>query len=158
MSVRDCWATPKWLTDLLPAVSIDPCSNAQSTVRADVTYDLSRGEDGLARDWFGVVYVNPPYSDVKPWAEKLLGSHAVTAAAFLINVDPSTAWWKLLTERLPFALMFHKRIQFTPPPGVKPSTNNKPQALLMDRAFLSMCSPELLAMGVLWRVEMQEAA
>ena len=119
MSDRDCWATPKWLTDLLPTVDLDPCSNAQSTVKASTAYDLARGEDGLVLEWFGSVYV---------------------------------------TLRLPFALMFRKRVQFVPPPGIKPSSNSKPQALLMDRTFLSMCSPELLATGVLWRVEAKEAA
>lgn len=153
MSDRDCWATPRWLTDLLPLVSLDPCSNERSTVRAERDYRLARGEDGLRLPWFGSVYVNPPYSDVKPWAAKLLRSPRVMAAAFLINVDPSVSWWHALTERLPIALMFRKRIQFVPPPGIKPSSNSKPQALLMDAAFLSMCSDELLATGVLWRVQ-----
>lgn len=84
MSDRDCWATPKWLTDLLPSVDLDPCSNAQSTVRALRTYDLSRDEDGLRLPWFGSVYVNPPYSDVTPWADKLHNEDDVEAAAFLM--------------------------------------------------------------------------
>ena len=157
MSERDSWATPRWLTDLLPPVALDPCSNEQSTVAALYAYHLSRGQDGLALPWGGSVFVNPPYSNVRPWADKLARSRGVQAAAFLVNVDSSTVWWHVLTLRLPFALLFHKRIQFVAPPGVKSSTNSKPQALLMDREFLSQCSTELLATGVLWRVQ-EEAA
>jgi hypothetical protein len=31
---RDSWATPPWLTELLPEVDLDPCSNNRSTVKA----------------------------------------------------------------------------------------------------------------------------
>jgi hypothetical protein len=150
VSDRDSWSTPSDLTALLPAVDLDPCSNSRSTVRAARTYDLARGEDGLVLPWAGVTFVNGPFSNLGPWAAKLLASPDVTAAAFLVNVDTSTVWWSLLRSRLPVALMFHKRIQFTAPEGVKSSTNNKPQALLMDGPFLARCSPDLLALGDVW--------
>jgi len=147
---RDSWCTPPWLTALIPAADLDPCSNPRSTVSAGATYRLDRGEDGLSLPWSGVVFVNPSYSNPLPWAAKLIASPEVTAAAFLVNVDTSTAWWSVLRSRLPVALMFHKRIQFAAPEGVKSSTNNKPQALLMDGPFLARCSPDLLALGDVW--------
>jgi len=150
---RNDWCTPEWLTMLLPHVDLDPCSNAYSTVRALRTYRLDRGEDGLRDRWAGSVFVNPPYDDILPWVRKRIDSPDVTGCAFLVNVDPSTRWWRELTIFLPVALMFHRRIQFTPPPGVKPSTNSKAQALAMDRAFLARCTDALLMMGVLWAVE-----
>lgn len=168
---RDSWCTPEWLTALLPKVALDPCSNARSTVNASLHISLDpipadgrnnhhagfvgRWEqgDGLAEKWTNrSVFVNPPFSDILPWAQKLAASTDITAAAFLVNVDTSTAWWKALAARLPYGLFFHKRLQFSPPPGVKASTNSKPQALLMDRPFLLACKPELLAYGTLWAV------
>jgi hypothetical protein len=152
VSDRDSWATPAWLTELLPLVDLDPCTNEQSTVKARKTYSACRGEDGLVLPWIGSTYVNPPFSSILPWAEKLAAeSYNVSAAAFLVNADSSTRWWSRLTDSLHCALMFHRRIQFVPPPGIRPSTNNKPQALLMDEAFLDLCSPELLSLGTLWR-------
>lgn len=147
---RDSWCTPPWLTDLLPEVDLDPCSNNRSTVKARQTYDLSRHEDGLKLEWAGRVFCNCPYGNPLPWAQKLDASPLVTACAFLINADPSTKWWRLLASRLTHALFFTKRIQFVPPPGAVPSTNSKPQALLMDSAFLAMCSPRLLSTGAIW--------
>ena len=28
-------------------------------------------DDGLSKEWFGVVWCNPPYSDVTPWAKRM---------------------------------------------------------------------------------------
>jgi hypothetical protein len=150
MSDRDSWCTPRWLTDLLPRVDLDPCSNPRSTVHAEKTCSLEAGEDGLTTIWWGSVFVNPPYSDVLPWASKLCDAHGRNAAAFLVNVDPSTAWWSVLTSRLDCALFFRKRIQFDPPPGVRPSTNSKAQVLLMNEPFLDRCNSGLLSLGVVW--------
>lgn len=147
---RDGWCTPEWLTALLPHVDLDPCSNARSTVRAHRALAIERGEDGLAAPWSGLVFVNPPYSDVLPWverAEQSPGAHC----GFLVNVDPSTAWWRRLQEVCPLALFFHKRIQFVPPQGVKPSTNSKPQALLMSEWFWMQCDARLSEWGTVWR-------
>jgi hypothetical protein len=148
-SIRDSWATPQWLTRLLPVVDLDPCSNHRSTVRARKTYSLERDEDGLALPWFGVCYVNPPFSDVMPWVERA-ESPEVVACGFLVNVDSSTAWWRRLQKTRSLALMFHKRIQFSPPPGVAPSSNSKPQALVCDLGFWMRCDPALATHGTLW--------
>ena len=154
-SDRDSWCTPQWLTKLLPVVDLDPCSNERSTVKARTAYRLDRGEDGLALPWVGSIFVNPPFSNILPWAQKL-NAEPVVGAAFLVNVDPSTAWWHELTKRLRYALFFRRRIQFAPPGGVKPSTNSKPQALLMDPAFESMITAvdcgRLYEFGSRWEV------
>jgi hypothetical protein len=153
---RDAWCTPEWLTALLPEVDLDPCSNERSTVRSRARYMLP-AQDGLRLPWFGSVFTNPPFSNILPWADCLVTSANVTAAGFLVNVDTSTSWWRLLTSRLTHGLFFYKRIPFNPPPGVKPSTNSKPQALLMDSPFLSMCSNDLLSMGAMWSVHRRAA-
>jgi hypothetical protein len=151
MSDRDAWCTPSWLTAALPMVDLDPCSNSRSTVKARQAYSLDRGEDGLALPWVGSVFVNPPYSDILPWAEKAkqhAGLGHLTACGFLVNVDTSTKWWHMLSSFLPYALLFNKRIQFDAPPGINVSGNSKPQALLCNRRFLSGC--ELDAHTAMW--------
>ena len=149
-STRDGWCTPSWLTDLLPEVDLDPCSNSRSTVRARVSCSLERGEDGLKVPWLGLVFVNPPYSDVMPWAEKACWGNSAYCG-FLVNVDSSTSWWRKLQERCPIGLFFSRRIQFVPPPGVQASTNSKAQALLMDERFWMACDARLSEHGTIWR-------
>jgi hypothetical protein len=152
MSDRDSWATPAWLTALLPEVDLDPCSNEHSTVRARKTYRLDRGEDGLVLPWVGSVYVNAPFSDIMPWAVKA-GHEVRRGCGFLVNVDSSTAWWRELTSFLPYIFLFDRRIQFVPPPGITPSTNSKPQALLCNWEFWMGCDVALRDRGSLWRME-----
>ena len=152
---RDSYCTPSWLTALLPHVDLDPCGNARSTVRARKTYSLERGEDGLALPWFGMVYVNGPFSDLLPWADRLYETYRQTdgvwSAGFLVNADSSTAWWKRLRETLPLCFDFDKRIQFDAPDGVKTSSNSKPQSLLCDVEFWNACDVRLRGYGTLWK-------
>lgn len=150
---RDSWCTPKWLTDVLPAVDVDPCSNDRSTVRSVGRYQLDRGENGLELPWFGLVFVNPPYSDILPWAGKLEQERRrITGCAFLVNEAHDTRWWKHLVKRggLRHRLDFDRRIAFTPPPGAAPSGNDRAQTLLLDDGFLAQCSNDLLCCGTLW--------
>lgn len=149
---RDGWNTPSWLCDLLPNVDVDPASNPRSNIKARVTYSLEAGQDGLAEKWFGLVWVNPPFSNILPWADKL---HAeirhIHGAGFLVNTDSSTQWWRALIKLLPWRFDFSKRIQFSPPPGVQPSTNSKPQTLLCTETFWRECDEGLAQHGTLWR-------
>jgi hypothetical protein len=62
------WNTPECVLERvrkMGPIGLDPCSNAQSTVRAATEWRLERGEDGLRLDWrgHGLVFVNPPYGD-----------------------------------------------------------------------------------------------
>ena len=147
---RNAYCTPRWLTDLLPEVDLDPCSNPRSTVRARQTYSLESGRDGLALPWIGSVYCNPPYSDIYPWALKA-EEQTVNACAFLVNVDSSTSWWKRLQAHLQHVLLFSKRIQFVPAHGVAVSSNSKPQALLCNAQFRWMCEGRLDEHGTWWQ-------
>lgn len=155
---RDAWCTPDLLAAALPHVDVDPCSNPYSSIRADTTYMLENGQDGLLLPWFGLLYVNGPFSKLLPWAERLASElhekrskRTVKGAGFLVNADSSTAWWKVLTRHLPIRLDFDDRIEFKPPPGVEPSKNDRAQSLLMDEAFWKKCNRKaLLEMGTLW--------
>jgi hypothetical protein len=68
----DDWCTPKWLCGLLGRFDFDPCSNERSHVQADCL--MSGGGDhdcGLSMSWGRAsIFVNPPYSNVTPWAVK----------------------------------------------------------------------------------------
>ncbi len=150
--VRDAFCTPMWLCELFPRVDLDPCSNPRSHVDSLARYILELGQNGLKLPWRGSVYVNPPYSDVLPWALRCL-EPAVTDAGVLVNVDSSTMWWAALT-RLGNLFLFRKRIPFEPPPGIvvdSTSGNDRPQALFATDGFRRGCLAELNAHGTWWR-------
>lgn len=62
------WNTPECVLErvrFVGPIALDPCSNAQSIVRARIEYRLERGEDGLKLPWDvgGLIFLNPPYDD-----------------------------------------------------------------------------------------------
>lgn len=69
----DKWATP-WpvlndLAERFGPFDLDPCCEPH-TAKATSYYTID--DDGLSKPWFGRVFVNPPYSNVRPWCERAL--------------------------------------------------------------------------------------
>jgi hypothetical protein len=54
-------------------------------------------DDGLSRPWNGRVYLNPPYSYIARWTQKLLAEHEsgnVHEAIALVPARVDTAWFR----------------------------------------------------------------
>lgn len=64
------WATPQYLFDKLNKehqFTMDACAN-QDNKKCKMFYNQE--ENGLIQPWLGVVWCNPPYSNVKEWIKK----------------------------------------------------------------------------------------
>lgn len=121
----DAQNTPRDLALDLGRFELDVCSNPRSHIQADRSYQLERGEDGLALPWTrpdrspASVWCNGPYSDPLPWCARLREHSGPWAA--LWKLDPTTAWFRLLvmppdawgrpTDRVYWA-PFAKRLAF----------------------------------------------
>jgi phage N-6-adenine-methyltransferase len=114
----DEWYTPapyiEAARQALGAIDLDPASNlvAQAVVGAGTYY--TKDDDGLAQPWAGRVWINPPYSNPRPWVERLVDQYeagAVEAGLILVNNATDTAWFQRLLARYP-ACFFGKRISF----------------------------------------------
>ncbi len=90
------WSTPQDLYDQLDAefgFTLDVCATAKNA-KCDKFY--TEADDGLARPWSGVCWMNPPYGDViAAWVAKahntcLDGRHTVVC---LVPARTDTAWW-----------------------------------------------------------------
>lgn len=126
----DDWCTPKWLVELLGPFDLDPCWNKKAHVRASMachrTDDDPLFRDGLKFPWHGKsVFVNPPYSNVTPWAVKLAAHDDAWVA--LVKLDPTTKWWSTLMSAHPTVAPFRKRIKFE---GEQSMTANFPSVLI----------------------------
>ena len=126
----DTWCTEKKLCDDLGSFYLDPCSNPRSNVHAAYNWCLENGHDGLLNDWYpsGLVFCNPPYSNVMPWALKLQAHPGEWVA--LLKLDPTTRWWRVLmrTHGVRWA-PFRTRVRFERP-DKPPLTANFPSALI----------------------------
>lgn len=100
------WYTPVAIIEAARAVmgggiDLDPasCAHAQAVVKATDYY--TEVDDGLAQEWHGRVYLNPPFAHptVQRFAEKLLASPDVDQAVWLSNACVDTAWWQALATQ-----------------------------------------------------------
>jgi hypothetical protein len=70
---NDEWYSPSWLFEALGTeFDLDPCSpgTPPSTVPARALF--TKVENGLAREWIGSVWLNPPFSSKGIWYERLI--------------------------------------------------------------------------------------
>ena len=94
----DEWATPnsfvRPLSDAVGGFDLDPASGAEPEPHADTTY--TKEDDGLEQEWFGNVFLNPPFSNKERWLEKTLqetNSGNADLVVTVLPVDTSTRWF-----------------------------------------------------------------
>ena len=69
-STTQTWTTPKELFDELHQEFGFTCDVAASEDNALCEQYFDESKDGLAQDWFGNVWCNPPYDTSKEWIAK----------------------------------------------------------------------------------------
>jgi phage N-6-adenine-methyltransferase len=77
----DEWLTPPELIQQLGTFDLDPCSpnpRPWNTAKNHFTFE----DNGLWQQWFGRVWLNPPYSDLKTWLNKMSLHNNGTALVF----------------------------------------------------------------------------
>jgi hypothetical protein len=76
------WLTPPHIVEALGVFDLDPCG-APGHALAGHTYLLENGDDGLRDQWFGRVWVNPPYGkEMEPFLARLAEYGRGTALIF----------------------------------------------------------------------------
>jgi len=119
----DEWFTPSEYIEaargVMGGIDLDPASHedAQAVVQAGTYY--TKESNGLARSWFGRVWLNPPYSMplIKEFVLTAIDEYEagrVEAAIILTNNSSDTAWFHALLSMYP-ACFTRGRIQFWRP-------------------------------------------
>jgi len=96
------WQTPKNIVELinkcLGGVDLDPCSNSKENPNVHATHVFTKHDDGLRFDWYGKVFMNPPYGrEIGKWVEKLADEYRkghTKEAIALVPARVDTAWFK----------------------------------------------------------------
>jgi len=64
--------TPKWVFDLLGVTfDIDVAAPVGGVPWIPALQSYSQADDGLIQPWHGLIWCNPPYSDILPWVRRL---------------------------------------------------------------------------------------
>jgi hypothetical protein len=70
---NDDWYTPKWIFDALNVqFDLDVASPPGGIPWIPAKHHYTIQDDGLAQPWHGLVWMNPPFSKLTPWADKFM--------------------------------------------------------------------------------------
>lgn len=112
---KDVWQTPPELTELLTDISLDPCA-APDTDIGDTNW--TEQDDGLSREWFGHVFVNPPFSTKNEWIKKCVDEQENTDCIYLLTPDSTDVkkWWhRHIAPNADYIWFSEGRIKFIDP-------------------------------------------
>lgn len=71
-STTNTWLTPRWLIDALGEFDLDPCAAPEPRAWSCAKRNISRPDDGLAHEWSGRVWLNPPYGkEIEPFMRRM---------------------------------------------------------------------------------------
>ena len=95
-SATDNWATPQEFFDKLDAVFNFQTDVCASTENAKCPKFYDKTENGLAQEWNGVCWMNPPYGKpIGEWMRKAYESARRNGATVvcLVPARTDTKWW-----------------------------------------------------------------
>jgi len=65
--------TPKYVFDALRLIfDLDVCAPKGGSLHTPAVEYFDKDSDGLTARWFGTVWMNPPYSNPRPWIDKFI--------------------------------------------------------------------------------------
>ncbi len=144
-------------TRLVNFIALDPCGNPSSLVKAALSYD--EASNGLSVNWKdelrargldnGLVFVNPPFSDDKEWAEKCIRqAQQGLEIIFLSKPKTGNSWFSGLALTCQQIAFWQGRITYYNPDTGKPSdpapfdtclTYWGPNRAAFEKAFSDVC-------------------
>jgi len=107
--------TPKWLFDALGLeFDIDVAAPSQGIPWIPAKRWFSQAEDGLAQDWGGaLVWMNPPFSDARGWAEKFTAN----GNGIALLVVSRSKWFAELWDKADGVMATPADLKFERPDG-----------------------------------------
>lgn len=105
------WHTPLHIfTALDLTFDLDPCSAGENKDFVPARHRYTIQDNGLIKDWFGLVFCNPPYgSETKLWLNKM-SQHKNGIA--LVFARTGTRWWQELAPTTSLICFIAGRIKF----------------------------------------------
>ncbi len=117
----DEWYTPKEIIELLGEFDLDPCA-PMNPLWATAKEMYNKQDDGLSKEWFGRVWLNPPYS--RPLIEKFVSKMADhnNGIALLFNRCDNKMFHEIIFKKAIAMKFLRHRIRFYRPDGTQGSS------------------------------------
>jgi hypothetical protein len=125
---KDEWLTPPHIFFVLGHFSLDPCAPVNRPWDiAERNY--TKDDDGLTKEWFGRVWLNPPYGkETFKWLNKL-ASHKQGIALIFARTE-TIGFHKEIWNKADSVFFFKGRLRFYHVTGEKGGTANAPSCLV----------------------------
>ena len=122
------WLTPPELVQRLGLFDLDPCSPIHAPF-LHAKNNFTSNDDGLLKDWFGRVYLNPPYGrGMELWLEKLK-NHGNGIALIFARTETKCFFEHIWNDA--DAVLFVKgRIRFYHVSGIQAGTPGAPSVFI----------------------------
>jgi hypothetical protein len=110
----DDYYTPKWIFEAIGLeFDLDVAAPPNGIPWIPAKRHFTVIDDGLAQEWSGRVWMNPPYSDVTPWAKKFIAHNNGIA---LVQISKAR-WFNILWEQTDAMLVLPSNLRFTTAQG-----------------------------------------
>lgn len=117
------WLTPPDLIEKLGPFDLDPCAAPSPRPWPTAARHIELPEDGLAADWSGHVWLNPPYSFAAwKWLDKL-AEHGDGIALIFARTE-TAGFVAQVWEKATGVLFLHGRLYFHKPDGERAGANS----------------------------------
>lgn len=127
---RGDWRTPPEVLELVRQVfggriGLDPCAAPEpehSFAKGNFAGPTGSPADGLAHEWRGSVYVNPPFGELAAWAEKCALEHRAHGAEVILLLPSrtDTAYWHEHLSAAALLCLWRGRMKFVGAPASCP--------------------------------------
>jgi len=120
------WYTPidiiQAARKVMGSIDLDPASSSEAnkTVKAGTYYDIKM--NGKVQDWFGNVWMNPPYAQphISDFCSLVVDQYKktkITSACVLVNNATETSWFRVLLGACASVCFPQGRVKFHNPLG-----------------------------------------
>jgi hypothetical protein len=143
MPLKDRHGTPPEIIDvahlLMGGIDLDPCSEESFNQVVNAETHYSQDDDGMALEWFGRVFLNPPGGRRKPgargWYQRLVGHYqdGLIEQAVYVAFSLDALQWSQHTPRALTSfgcVVLADRLKFLDPDSLEPQKSPwKPNAI-----------------------------
>lgn len=117
----DSWITPRIIIEALGPFDLDPCQCEPQPWQC-ASHAFTQTDDGLSRQWFGRVWLNPPYSAAWKWMQRL-ADHG-TGTALIFARTETEGFVEQVWKRASAVMFLHGRLYFYRPDGSRAKGNS----------------------------------
>ena len=123
------WLTPPEILDVLGEFDLDPCAPINPPWRIAKT-QFTVADNGFIKQWFGRVFLNPPYTkDTWRWMKKL-AEHGNGIALIFARTE-TKAFFPYVWDMADGIFFFNKRLTFYHVSGEKGGKNSGAPSVLI---------------------------